>query len=233
MITGKISDEIDPYLLPSLELKAYWVLNNLSSQSEDRFSSSIISNYLVEKLNIPTSRQAVEFLLTANKGTCHKNKLGFKLMHNGVIELTKYVKPKSTQKTLRSGTLKLYVNKNRFSEIKKKKGNYDFARLVQMLREIEVSFFEKNYISVIFLIRAIIDHVPPIFGFNTFSEFANNYAGAKSFKDSMLHLENSSRKIADAYLHIKIRKKESLPNATQVNFSNDLDVLLAEIVRVS
>lgn len=49
----------------------------------------------------------------------------------------------------------------------------------------------------------------------------------------MSRLENSSRKIADSYLHTKIRKKESLPNKTQVNFSNDIDVLLAEIIRIS
>ena len=71
------------------------------------------------------------------------------------------------------------------------------------------------------------------FGFDTFAEVTNNYKGSKSFKDSMKNLENSSRKIADAYLHNRIRKKESLPNENQVNFSHDLDVLLGEIVRIS
>ena len=101
-----------------------------------------------------------------------------------------------------------------------------------MLKELDHAFSIENYISVILLVRAILDHVPSIFGLNTFPEVANNY-GTKSFKDSMLHLENSSRKIADSYLHTRIRRKESLPNPTQVNFSNDIDVLLAEIVRIS
>jgi len=48
----------------------------------------------------------------------------------------------------------------------------------------------------------------------------------------MAHLENSARRIADAHLHTQIRARETLPTATQVNFSNDLDVLLAEIVRI-
>jgi len=47
----------------------------------------------------------------------------------------------------------------------------------------------------------------------------------------MTHLDKSSRKIADSYLHGQIRKKERLPNKTQVNFSQDIDVLLAEICR--
>jgi hypothetical protein len=82
------------------------------------------------------------------------------------------------------------------------------------------------------LTRALLDHVPPIFLCAKFSEVANNYAGSKSFKESMKHLENSSRKIADQYLHTQIRQKESLPNITQVSFSNDIDVLLSEICRI-
>ncbi len=116
---------------------------------------------------------------------------------------------------------------------KKKEGAFDLSRLVQMLIELDHAASLDNCISVGLIVRAILDHVPPIFGVNSFAEIANNYNGTKSFKASMLHLENSSRKIADAYLHTKIRQRESLPNRTQVNFSNDLDVLLAEIVRIS
>lgn len=125
-----------------------------------------------------------------------------------------------------------YIDKKRLQAIKKKSGKFDFSRLSKMLTELDQDFFIENYISVILLVRAILDHVPPIFNLNNFTEVANNY-GTKSFKDSMSHLENSSRKIADSYLHTRIRSKESLPNKTQVNFSNDLDILLAEIVRIS
>jgi len=125
-----------------------------------------------------------------------------------------------------------FVNKERFGELKKKKVKFDFSRLIQMLVELDSSFSTGNFISVIFLIRAVLDHVPPIFNLTSFPEVANNY-GSKSFKESMTHLENSSRKIADSYLHTQIRNKESLPNETQINFSNDLDVLLSEIIRIS
>jgi len=56
--------------------------------------------------------------------------------------------------------------------------------------------------------------------------------GSRSFKESMQRLDTSCRKIADSHLHIAIRKKEVLPTKTQVNFTNDVDVLLAEIVRL-
>jgi hypothetical protein len=125
-----------------------------------------------------------------------------------------------------------FVDKKRFQAIQKKKTKFDFSRFLQMLTELDHAFSMESHISVILLVRAILDHVPPIFGYNTFAEVANNYS-TRSFKDSMLHLENSSRKIADSYLHTKIRSKESLPSKTQVNFSNDVDVLLAEIVRIT
>lgn len=48
----------------------------------------------------------------------------------------------------------------------------------------------------------------------------------------MIHLDKSLRKIADSFLHTQIRKKETIPNATQVDFRRDLDVLLGEIVRI-
>jgi hypothetical protein len=110
--------------------------------------------------------------------------------------------------------------------------NFDLVRLIRMCEELNECYSHGCFYATAMLTRAILDHIPPIFGCRRFSETANNYAGSRSFKESMMHLENSSRKIADAHLHQQIRLKETLPNRTQVNFSNDLDVLLAEIVRI-
>jgi hypothetical protein len=84
------------------------------------------------------------------------------------------------------------------------------------------------------LTRALLDHVPPVFGVKSFSEVANNYiGGSKSFKDTMLHLDTAAKKIADGFLHTQIRRSETLPTAQQVNFGAPLDLLLAEIVRIT
>jgi hypothetical protein len=48
----------------------------------------------------------------------------------------------------------------------------------------------------------------------------------------MAHLGTSARKIADQHLHVQIRRSEVVPTIVQVDFSNDLDVLLSEIVRL-
>lgn len=127
----------------------------------------------------------------------------------------------------------LFVDSQRIKELKAiTSDKYDLARLVRMCEEINDNFLRKNYISVIVLVRTILNHVAPIFDFKSFSEVANNYKCESSLKDIFQHLENSSRKIADGYLHIPARKKEILPTRTQVNSSQDLDSLLGEVVRI-
>jgi len=111
--------------------------------------------------------------------------------------------------------------------------DFDLHKLIRMCEELNVIFADGSLISTMMLTRAILDHIPPIFGQRTFSEVANNYGGGgKSFKDNMDHLDKSARKIADGLLHTQIRAKETLPEPQQVNFSADIDVMLAEIVRI-
>lgn len=125
-----------------------------------------------------------------------------------------------------------YVNEQRLDELTKIK-TWDTSRLIRLCVELNSSFRAGNFLASGMLLRAIVDHVPPMFGVKSFSEVSNNYSGSKSFKESMGKLDSSSRKIGDSFLHTQIRKTETLPTSTQVDFSNDLDVLLAEIVRIS
>lgn len=127
----------------------------------------------------------------------------------------------------------MYIDKSRIEELENvTKKDFDLSKLIRMLEEMNICYQNSCYFGVILLARAIMDHVPPIFGYSKFSEVANNYKGSKSFKESMKHLEESCRKIADQHLHCQIRKSEVLPNKTQIDFKNDIDVLLAEIVRI-
>lgn len=125
-----------------------------------------------------------------------------------------------------------FVDKGRVEELRKiSDPNFDLTRLIRKCEELNSNFASSSFFSTALLVRSIIDHVPPIFEKANFSDVAGAH-GTKSFKDSMTHLDKSSRKIADAFLHTHIRSKEVLPNKTQVNFSRDLDVLLGEIVRI-
>jgi hypothetical protein len=126
----------------------------------------------------------------------------------------------------------LFVDAKRIDEISEINDNlFDFTKLITFLKELNVAYANGLFLSIPLLIRAIIDHVPPLFDKKNFSEVCGSF-GNRSFRDSMNNLDKSSRKIADSFLHVQIRNKESLPNLTQINFKNDLDVLLQEIVRL-
>ena len=146
---------------------------------------------------------------------------------DGIKQLTKNErneKPKTTN-------IQEFISQDRIEELEKIKSmEYDLTRLITIINEINIAFENCSYISVIMLTRALIDHIPPIFGYPDFRSVYGQY-GTKSFKEHMRHLDTSMRKIADSYLHTHIRKKESVPTITQVNFSQDIDVLIAEIIR--
>jgi len=127
-----------------------------------------------------------------------------------------------------------YIDTTRLAELRGiTNKQWDMARLVRLCEELNVANEHGCLMSIAMLVRAILDHVPPIFGLKTFSEVANNFSGGKSFRGSMQHLDNALRNVADAYLHQQIRSRETLPSPNQVDFRAGLDVLLAEIVRVA
>ena len=132
-----------------------------------------------------------------------------------------------------SNTSKEYIHPERLKELSQVTSDkFDLCKLVKLCEELNCSYRTNSILSIIMLTRALIDHVPPIFGGKTFNEVVNNYAGTKSFRESMERLNSSSRKIADQHLHTPIRKSESIPTMNQVDFSNDVDVLLAEVYRI-
>ena len=126
-----------------------------------------------------------------------------------------------------------YVDLTRIQEFKSIKScSYDTSKLVRLCEELNLCYSRECVFATAMLIRAILDHVPPIFKMDNFEQVVSNYKWSISNKKVILNLQNFLRNIADSYLHTKIREKESLPNMTQVDFKNALDVLLQEIVRL-
>ncbi|HEY8783517.1 MAG TPA: hypothetical protein VIM16_17960 [Mucilaginibacter sp.] len=128
----------------------------------------------------------------------------------------------------------LYVNSKRLQELQQlKHSNFDLSKLIRICEELNSNWINENFFTVGLLLRTIINHVPPIFDatFTSFDKVIGGY-GSQSFKKNMKHLNESLRSSADGYTHFLIRKKEPLPNEQQVDYKNNLDVLLAEIITV-
>lgn len=128
----------------------------------------------------------------------------------------------------------ILVDEARIADLRRLESEkYDFSKLVALCEELNQCYRSQCYHAVAALTRAVIDHVPPVFGLASFGEVANSYAGTRPFKDCMRRPEEAARRIADAHLHTQLRGRESLPTRVQVNFSNEVDVLLGELIRIS
>lgn len=141
---------------------------------------------------------------------------------------------RSTDDGLRSpSTGQFYVSPervDRLQEIESEK--FDLTRLVKLCEELNDCYQSRSYHAIAMLVRTIIDHVPPVFGCDTFNEVANNDGGGgKSFKKAMQRLNRSYRDIANRHLHEQIRSSETLPTQKQVDFTSELDLLLMEVER--
>jgi hypothetical protein len=126
-----------------------------------------------------------------------------------------------------------FIEQSRIDElasIKNKK--FDITRLINLCNELNQCSTSRSVTAVASLQRAIIDHVPPVFGCNNFGQVVAQYKTGRSVKKNLERLLNSMKNIADNHMHMHISKTDALPNMTQVDFSNDLDVLLAEVCKV-
>lgn len=156
-----------------------------------------------------------------------------KIIHAAV----RSIKRKRKRSPVSASGVKPYVDPVRMVSLQTiGNAQWDFTRLAELCREINVAAGNRCHMSTAMLLRTILNHVPPVLGYGTFAEVANNYGGPKSqksFKHSMQRLENSLRNIADMHLHGPIRSREDVPSAVQVDFAAELDVLLGEIIRIS
>jgi hypothetical protein len=110
----------------------------------------------------------------------------------------------------------------------KQSGAVDVGSLVKMCREINSSYAHGNVLATALLMRTVLNHVPPIFGHDTFSQVLANVG--KSLRESFDHLENGLRKVADFHAHRKITPSETYPSMAQVEpFRPQLELLLQQV----
>jgi hypothetical protein len=108
----------------------------------------------------------------------------------------------------------------------------DLRKLIALCEELNIVSGRNAYLALGALLRMALDHVPPLFGFDTFAQVTSSYAGGRSFKDHMQHLDKSSRKVSHAIIHGIARPRDVLPGPLQVDFRASLAELLNEIIRI-
>jgi hypothetical protein len=123
-----------------------------------------------------------------------------------------------------------FIDDETLRELRSKaSSSFDIRKLVRFCEEINDSYARGNYLASALLIRAVMNHVPPIFGCGTFSEVTAQ--AGRSLKTIFERLEDSARPIADLHTHALIRKKEQLPTKHQVEpYKACFELLIQEVI---
>jgi hypothetical protein len=98
-----------------------------------------------------------------------------------------------------------------------------------MCEELNDAYARGNFISSALLLRAIMNHVPPVFGTATFSEVVAQ--AGRSVKAILARLNEEARPIADLHTHFLMRGTEHLPTKNQLEpYKAGFEVLMQEVL---
>lgn len=130
---------------------------------------------------------------------------------------------------LATGTSLWIINPGQIERMAKLRSkSLDSAFLVKLCEEINSSYAHGNVLAAILLMRTVLNHVPPVFGYETFEQVVAN--ASKSMKENFEHLQEGLRKVADFHAHRKIAPMESYPSVTQVEpFKPQFELLLQQV----
>jgi len=107
---------------------------------------------------------------------------------------------------------------------------FNLSKLVRFAEELNENYDRGNYLSCALLIRAIINHVPPLFCCTTFGQVVAN--SAKSVKALLNHLEEGARDVGDLHTHYTVSRFSMPPTKNQLEpYKPPLEVLFNEIER--
>lgn len=122
-----------------------------------------------------------------------------------------------------------YVNQRIIDEIQSKdsKNQFNVAKLLRLIEELNDNCERRNSYASHALLRAILDHIPPILGQSDFNAVANNYPWGRTDKRYLKKLADF-RDQADDALHRQISTQADLLDFEDMPASICVDRLLQE-----
>lgn len=132
--------------------------------------------------------------------------------------------------TSTKNSMALYVKQPIIDGFAKKEGRFNYKKLVELINELNDNHLKSNKYSCAMLIRAILDHIPPLLGFTTFEQVTKNYSWGKTDKvymKTLLEFRNN----ADDALHRIISEDEDLLEINDLPLSNRFSRVLQECIK--
>jgi hypothetical protein len=116
--------------------------------------------------------------------------------------------PPSAHDALRPLRSREYVGAYVVASISARAGTgtaHDYSKLLRLIDELNENYSHGHAYAAHVLLRAILDHIPPIFGFTDFAAVANNYRWSRTDKAYMRKLLDFKLQ-ADDVLHRQISR---------------------------
>lgn len=125
----------------------------------------------------------------------------------------------------------VYVNQEIIEGFIKKQNGFNYKKLIRLLGELNSNFAAGYPYSSSMLIRAILDHIPPLLGRGSFEEVVDSYPWSRTDKEYMKRLLDFKNDADDA-LHRQISKDQDLLEMDNLPNSNRVNRLLQECLKV-
>lgn len=129
----------------------------------------------------------------------------------------------------------VYVDESLIKELEAKNttSEWDVTKLVQLLRELNSNFAAENPYACLALLRAILDHVPPVLKAPDFDQAASNFKWGQTNKstDRVYAMKlKDARALGDDALHRQIRRKSDLIGMEDVPPRRYLNAILPHVI---
>ena len=125
---------------------------------------------------------------------------------------------------------RMYVNKKILEGFRSKKGYFSYQKLSTLIEELNFNYSNNKTYSSCMILRAILDHIPPLLAKNEFDEVVNQYAwgSEKSSRLKAVKELKTFRNTVDHVLHDKITNKDDVVDFGYLPSKLSINVLLQE-----
>jgi|GEM_PF-3991638 len=125
--------------------------------------------------------------------------------------------------------LKMYVKPQVIEMMKRYGGTLNMGKLIALAEELNDNYGRDNAYSCASLIRNIIDHIPPLFGMQRFSQVVENHAWGRTDRALISRLA-AERIVADDVLHRQISDQVDLIDMNDIPAPTAINRLIQEAV---
>jgi hypothetical protein len=123
-----------------------------------------------------------------------------------------------------------YVNDDILQGFQSKTGHFNYQRLITLIEELNFNYSNKKVYSSCMVLRAILDHIPPLLGKDDFDDVVNHYnwGSEKSSRRKAIKELLIFRNIPDDVLHGRISSKSDVIDMSYLPNKFSINILLKE-----